>query len=217
MDQWEEIRRQHYENLGRNVAKACGEKGFNAQFAPTGAEALEELLRLIPEGSKVGVPGSVTIREMGALEGLERRGCTIVQHWDPSLATPEEKTARLQEELQCPYYLTSANAVTQDGMLVSIDGVGNRVAGMAWAPGVIIYVIGINKISRDLPAAFQRIRDWATPMNGIRLGMDIPCAATGYCMDCNSPGRACRATLVLERAPMNRTAHVIIVGEPLGF
>jgi hypothetical protein len=102
-------------------------------------------------------------------------------------------------------------------MIVNIDGSGNRVAGIAWTQGKLILVIGLNKVCGDLESAIQRVRDTATPPNAQRLNLATPCAKTGYCMDCDSPQRACRAILILERATMGREAHVILVGEDLGF
>jgi L-lactate utilization protein LutB len=202
--------------LGETVVKALSQKGFHAQYTDTAEEALDQVLSLIPQNSSVGIPGSVTIRELGIMEKLEERGNRIFHHWDPSL-TPETKGTRLSEENNSDFILTSSNALTLDGMLVNIDGVGNRVSAMAWGNNTIIYVIGINKIANDLESAIQRVRDQATPPNAIRLKIDTPCSHTGHCMNCNSPQRVCRALLILERAPMGRDCHVILVGENLGY
>jgi L-lactate utilization protein LutB len=199
------------------VAAECSKKGFQAVYADSPEEALEKVLSLIPQGTAVGISGSVSVREIGAIEALEKRGNPVVQHWDPSLKTTEEKKARLLEEISCTVHLTGTNAITQDGMLVNIDGTGNRTAAMSWGPGKIIFVVGINKICPDLETAIRRVRDVATPPNALRLGIDTPCAKTGHCMNCNSPQRVCRALLILERATMGRESHVIIVGEPLGY
>ncbi len=212
---FESLRDQN-QKTGQNVVKALKANGHNAKYVATAEEALDELKSLIPENASVGIPGSVTIRQIGALELLNNRGNQVFHHWDPSL-TPETKASRLKEENLSDVILTSSNAVTLDGMLVNIDGVGNRVSAMSWGDNKIIFVIGINKIERDLQSAIQRIRDKATPPNAIRLGIDTPCATTGYCMDCDSPKRVCRALLVLERATMGRNSHVIIVGENLGY
>jgi len=202
--------------LGENVVKALCKNGFTAKFVATKEEALREIIQLIPENASVGIPGSVTIRELGAIEKLEKRGNKVSHHWDPSL-TPETKGQRLMDENSSDFVLTSSNAVTHDGMLVNIDGTGNRVSAMAWGNNTIIYVVGINKVAKDVPSAIQRIRDQATPPNAIRLSIDTPCTKVGYCMNCNVPQRVCRALLILERAPMGRTCHVIIVGESLGY
>lgn len=214
---WQAFREIHSRRLGETVAKKCTEKGFAGIYVPTAAEALEKVLEIIPSGVAVGVPGSVTVREMGAPEALVARGCTVVQHWDPSLITPEERAQRLREELACPYFLTSANAVTFGGELVNVDGTGNRVAGLAWGTSTVVVVASIHKICRDTESALQRVRDIATPINALRLGIDLPCTQVGYCLNCSHAARSCRATLVLERAPFGRTIHVILVGETLGF
>jgi len=202
--------------LGNTLVQALSAKGYSAQYVATREEALEKVLTLVPEGASVGIPGSVTIREIGALESLKQRGNTVFHHWDPSL-TPEDKPERLRNENDADVFLTSTNALTQDGMFVNIDGVGNRVSAMAWGTGRLIFVVGINKVVRDLPSAIQRVRDKATPPNVIRLNIETPCSKTGHCMNCNVPERVCRALLILERATMGRDIHVIIVGESLGY
>jgi len=212
---FESLRDQN-KKTGQNVVNSLKANGHNAKYVATAEEALDELKSLIPGNASVGIPGSVTIRQIGALELLNDRGNQVFHHWDPSL-TPETKASRLKEENLSDVILTSSNAVTLDGMLVNIDGVGNRVSAMSWGDNKIVFVIGINKIERDLQSAIQRVRDKATPPNAIRLGIDTPCATTGYCMDCDSPKRVCRALLVLERATMGRDSHVIIVGENLGY
>ncbi len=114
-------------------------------------------------------------------------------------------------------FLTSSNAVTQDGMLVNIDGNGNRVSGMAWGNNTLIFVVGMNKLTATIDEAISRTRNTATPPNALRLKLDTPCTKTGYCVDCSSPDRVCKALLILERATGGRKSHVILVGEDLGF
>lgn len=203
-------------SLGNTVVKALEANGFKSRYVATAAEAVSAVLDLVPEGSSVGVPGTSTIRELGLPGELESRGCKISQHWDPSLA-PEDRPQRWEDEIASDIFLTSSNGVTMDGMLVNIDGTGNRVAGMAWARKRIIFVVGINKVSRDIESSLRRIRDVATPVNALRLNIDVPCTRVGHCVDCKSPLRVCRAVLILERAPFGRDAHVIIVGEDLGY
>ncbi|HOI81408.1 MAG: lactate utilization protein [Thermovirgaceae bacterium] len=211
-----EVRRTYNEHLGKSVVKALEANGFKAVYAGSSEEAVNKVMELVPEGSSVGVPGSSTIRELGLFEELQARNCRVFEHWDPSLA-PEDRSRRWEEENTSDVFLSSSNGVTLDGMLVNIDGTGNRVAAMAWARNRIIFVVGINKVSRDIQSATQRIRDVATPLNAISKGIDIPCANTGFCVNCKVPNRFCRATLVLERAPFGRDVHVIIVGEELGY
>jgi hypothetical protein len=120
------------------------------------------------------------------------------------------------DEFCADYFLTSANAVTRDGKIVNIDGNGNRVSAMAWGRGTLSFVIGIIKVASDLVAAITRARA-ATPPNALRLNGNTPCTRTGYCVNCDSPARICRALLSLERPTMGRKTHVIMVGEDLGY
>jgi hypothetical protein len=203
------------EALGQSVVKALKAKGYEAAYAPSKEAALEEVLKLIPEGVSVGVPGTVTVREIGAMEKLAERGCAIYHHWNPALS-PEERSQVLMDEYCADYFLTSANAITRDGKIVNIDGNGNRVSAMAWGRNTLIFVIGVNKVTSDLEAAIARCRT-ATPPNALRLNGSTPCTQTGYCVDCDSPARICRALLILERPTNGRKTHVIIVGEDLGF
>jgi hypothetical protein len=204
------------EALGRSLVSELSQKGYLACYVNNKEEALSEVLKVIPENASVGIPGSVTIREIGAIEALKGRGCTIYHHWDPNL-TPEQRMETLQKENLSDYFLTSANAVTKDGVIVNIDGTGNRVSGMAWGRNEMIFVIGINKIAQNVDEAISRVRSVATPPNVLRLNGDTPCTKTGYCVDCNSPNRVCRALLILERPTIGRKTHVIVVGEDLGY
>ena len=203
------------EILGQSVVKELSKKGYEAVYVPTKEDALKEVLKLIPEKASVGVPGAVTIREIGAMEKLKERGCTVYHHWDPNLK-PEARPQMFVDENSADYFLTSANAITRDGMIVSIDGTGNRVSGMAWGRNTLIFVISVNKVAANLEAAINRSRA-VSPPNSLRLNGNAPCTQTGYCVDCDSPARICRALLILERPTMGRKTHVIMVGEDLGF
>ncbi|GHS95950.1 hypothetical protein AGMMS50276_13450 [Synergistales bacterium] len=213
--QFDEARAKASKALGDTVVKALAEKGYEAEYVASKEEALATVLKLIPSGASVGIPGTVTIREIGAFEKLAERGCKIYQHWNPSL-TPEERAQVLADENAADYFLTSTNALTRDGRLVNIDGNGNRVSGMAWGRNTIIYVIGINKVVNNLDEAISRARGASVP-NVLRLNGSTPCAQVGHCVDCNSSARICRALLIMERAVAGRKNHVVIVGENLGF
>jgi len=205
------------EALGKRICEALLSNGYkSAVFAATISEALEAAAGLIPNGASVGIPGTVTARQIGLFEKLEGKGCRVIHHWDPSL-TPEAKVARLLDENAADWFVTSSNAITYDGKMVNIDGTGNRVAAMAWGPGKILFVVGMNKAARDLEGAIARARDIATPPNAMRVGLETPCVKAGHCIDCSSPKRLCRVVLIHERAPFDREAHVILVGEALGY
>lgn len=206
----------NYENLGNSVCKALNAHGFKARYTASVADARKAVMELIPDGASVGVSGTVTARETGLMEVLAEKGCKVAHHWRPGLS-PEEKKQILIDELMADWYVTSANAVTKDGVIVNIDGTGNRVAVMSWAPGKIIYIVGINKIVSNVESAVDRARNIASPPNARRTGVDTPCAKLGYCVDCNSPQRICNIFAIMPRSPLGRECHVIIVGESLGY
>jgi hypothetical protein len=205
------------EALGRKICGALLANGYKtAEYARDASGAVEIAAGMIPDGASVGIPGTVTVRQISLIERLESKKCRVFHHWDPSL-TPEARPARLAEENAADWFVTSSNAITYDGKMVNIDGTGNRVAGMAWGRNSILYIIGINKAARDLESAIKRCHDAAAIPNNVRVGAAPPCVTSGRCVDCNSPERTCRAVLILERAPFGRDAHVIIVGESLGY
>ncbi|MDR1965231.1 MAG: lactate utilization protein [Synergistaceae bacterium] len=209
--------KQTNEALGANIAKALLANGYkSAVYAATAEEARALAAALIPDGCTVGVPGTVTVREVGLIEKLAEKKCKVFHHWDPAL-TSETKPGRLKDENSADWFVTSSNAITVDGCMVNIDGTGNRVAGMAWGTGKILFIIGLNKVERDLERAIARARNVATPPNTVRVGMTTPCVKLGYCVDCKSPERSCRAILILERVPFGREAHVVLVGQKLGY
>lgn len=203
-------------NLGASIVKGLESRGHHACYVKTKEEALKKVIDLISEEDSVGIPGSATIREIGAIEAFEKRGNKVTHHWDPSIL-PEEKADVLKKELGSDVFLTSSNAITYDGVLVNIDGAGNRLAGMCWTGNRIIYVVSLNKACPDVDSAIRRVRDVATPMNAIRLGIDVPCAKLGYHTGCKPPKTLCRALLILENATMGRNSQVILVGEDLGY
>jgi len=115
--------------------------------------------------------------------------------------------------------VTSVNAITLDGRLVDLDGIGNRVAGTIFGPKKAILVVGMNKVAANLEAAMARVKHYAAPVNARRLSYKVPCAETGMCSDCNSPQRICNVWMIIEgqMAAAAGRIHVKLVGEELGY
>lgn len=202
------------EIVGKDAVKALQRRGFEAEYVATGQEALKRILELVPENATVGIPGTVTVRTIGALDALKERGNVIFQHWGPM--SNEERRAARDRENGADVFLTSANALTRDGRIINIDGTGNRVAGMAWGNGLVLFVIGINKLAFDLEDGIKRARS-ATIPNAIRQNVETACVKAGHCVNCLDDESMCRAILILEQAVKGRRYHVIIVGESLGY
>ena len=202
------------EIIGLDAVRALEKRGFSAEYAPTGQDALKRILEIIPQNASVGIPGTVTIRDIGALDALKERGNKIFQHWG-KMSDKERRDARFLENT-ADVFLTSANALTRDGEIINIDGTGNRVAGMSWGNGLVLFVIGINKLAFDLSDGIKRAKS-ATIPNAIRQNEETACVKAGHCVNCRDDKSMCRAILILERPVKGRQYHIIIVGENLGY
>ncbi len=189
---------------------------FKALYVKTKEDAVQEVWKHITPKQKIGVGGSLTVRGLGILERLEAQGYTLYDHWKPGL-TKENILELRKSQMTSDLFLSSSNAITLNGELVNIDGIGNRVNSTNFGPEKVILIAGYNKIVEDVQEGIRRIKDVAAPLNARRLNMDVPCAKVGKCVDCNSPNRICRVIVIHERKPSLTDIFIIIVGEELGF
>jgi L-lactate utilization protein LutB len=197
------------ENLKKN--------GMEALYFPTAVEAREEVLKRIPPAAKVGIGGSMTLREMGLLEVLRQRGNEVYDHWKEGLSK-EERRAVGKNHPRADFFVTSTNALTVDGKLINVDATGNRVSSMVFGPEKVIVVAGLNKIVKNLNQGLARLKKVAAPRNCQRRKDPTPCAQDLICRDCDSPARLCRVTTIIERRPWGiKEFAVILVGEELGY
>jgi len=210
------IRDWYLKEKALRVTKALKKHGFDASYVETADEARDKILQMVPQGATVGCAGSITIRELGVLEALKSQGHRMFDHWQPGL-TAEQVLDIRRAQLTCDVFLTSANALTSDGEIVSCDGAGNRVGAMVFGPKKVIIAIGVNKIVNTLEDALRRIKETAAPQALKDIGLQVPCEVTGSCQDCNSPRRGCRVTVILERKPLVTDITVLVVGQSLGF
>jgi len=190
--------------------------GFEAIKVSDRSAACNEILRRVPSDKTVGLGGSVSLREMGLVSMLEKQGNILYDHWKPGI-TQEESLRIRRAHQSCDVYITSANAITMNGEIVNIDGACNRISAMVFGSRGVIIVAGRNKIVQDVSAGIARIKNKVAPMNAKRLGLDLPCAKLGRCIECDSPQRICRGTLILERRPFPTNILVMIVQEDLGY
>jgi L-lactate utilization protein LutB len=205
-----------YERLGAKMVKAMERRHFEAYYCATATEAKEKVNELIADGSSVTWGGTMTVRDMGIPEMLKERGTLDV--WDRDLVdTPEEKQEMYLRAFQADYYLSSANAISENGVIVNIDGNGNRVAAITWGPKHVIFVIGMNKVAQDQDAALKRARSTASPTNAARFDIQTPCQLDGQCHDCNSPQSICNYIHFLRNSSKPGRIIVILVGENLGY
>lgn len=200
--------------------RALERNQFEVIVALSKEDAVDKVLELIPIDAKVGVGGSVTIRELGLIEALTRRGNRVVHHWLPDVPI-RDWFPFMMEAHNSDVFLCSSNAVTEDGKLVNVDSTGNRVASMIFGPKKVIVIAGKNKIVKDVDAGLKRLKRVAGPLNAKRHNLtELPCVSTGLCTECDSPKRICRVITILERAPNRVRAPyitVVLVAEDLGF
>jgi hypothetical protein len=211
-----EIHNWHNETIGLKAVEVLKKNGFSAFYLKDRKAASEFIMSNIKSGDKVGFGGSMTVKELGIQEKVKSIGGIVLDHGDHTLS-PEEKMETMRGELLSDVFLCSSNAVTLEGELVNIDGVGNRVAAMSFGPKKVIVVVGVNKICKNEASAFERLEQVAAPKNCVRLNMPNPCTKTGVCMDCKAETRACRIYSVIKRKPMRTDISVVVIGEDFGF
>lgn len=206
----------HHETTGEKVVEALRKNNFIAHYAESKGTAIAYVLDQIGQNATIGIGGSMTLVELGLDVTLEEAGHTVYNHNKAGLSK-EESLALRRKELLSDVFLTSANAITEDGQIVNTDGSGNRVAAMIFGPRKVIIVAGRNKIVADTDAAKKRIEKIAAPINAKRLNRNTPCAQTGRCVDCASSERICAVTTIMHKKPLSIEIHVVIVGENLGY
>lgn len=189
-------------------------RGYKVSVFAQACEAASYLCTAI-RNTTVGIGGSVTIRDMGLYESLAQSN-RVFWHWHPQEG--HTSAEMLEGAGSAAVYLSSVNALSEQGEIVNIDGNGNRVAGIFYGHKKVYLIVGENKIAPSLPDAIDRARNVAAPQNAVRLGRHTPCALKGdHCYDCNSPDRICKGVQVLLQAPSAAEYEVVLIGENLGY
>ena len=196
--------------------EALKKNNMNGYYAKNRDEVIELIKDIVKEGSKVAVGGSETLSELGILEQLRSRRYDFLDRYKEGL-TREEVTNIFKQSFLADAYLSSCNAITENGELYNVDGNGNRVAAMLYGPDKVIVICGINKIVKDVDEAIKRNREISAPMNAKRLNKKTPCAKVGYCMNCNSPERICNEYTLIKKQRSSERMHVIFLNENLGY
>lgn len=198
--------------LAEQIIKGLESRNMTGYYAKSKEEALKMALDLIPEGSRVAKGGSMSVVEIG-LEDAVKNG--NYEYCDRT-AMKDKREAELFA-YSADVYLGSVNAITEDGVLVNIDGNSNRVSAYAYGPEKLVLIVGLNKVASDADAAMKRARNEAATINAQRFGLSTPCSKTGRCMDCKSPDTICCQFLITRYSRHKDRIHVILVNENLGF
>jgi len=198
--------------LAQKVIKGLESRNMSGYYASNREEALQLALSLIPEGSSVTMGGAMSAHEIGLVEALKAGDYQFIDRDAYS-----DKRAAMLMAYDADVFLSSANAITEDGVMVNIDGNSNRVSAIAQGPKKVIFIVGMNKVCDDLDGAMKRARNVAAPINAQRFGLSTPCAKTGACFDCKSPDTICCQFLITRFSKHNGRIHVILVNDNLGF
>ena len=198
--------------LAQKVIKGLQSRNMSGYYAESREEALRLALELIPEGSTATMGGGVSVHEIGLVDALKQGNYKFIDR-----DAYEDKRAAMLLAYDADVFLASANAITEDGVLVNIDGNANRVSAIAQGPKKVLMIVGMNKVCKDVDSAMKRARNVAAPTNAQRFGLSTPCARLGTCMDCKSPDTICCQFLITRISRHKDRIHVILVNDNLGF
>ncbi len=200
------------ELLAQKVIKGLESRNMTGYYASSKEEALKIALQIIPEGSTITMGGGMSVEEIGLVDAVKTGNYKFIDR----NAVPDRRTAMLAA-YDADVYLASVNAMTDDGVLVNIDGNSNRVSAIAFGPKKVVFIVGMNKVCGDLDHAMKRARNVAAPINAQRFGLSTPCSQTGSCFDCKSPDTICCQFLTTRYSKHEGRIHVILVNDSLGF
>ena len=203
------------EKLAATVVRQLRQRHYDACYCRNTNELLEKIAAIIPEGSTITWGGSDTIRTSGVTAMLKAGNYKVYDR--DEARTEEEKLVVYRKAFECDYYLSSVNAISEDGVIVNIDGNGNRVAAITWGPKHVVLVVGLNKVCRDVDSAIKRARCLAAPTNMARFNLNTPCTKDGVCHDCKSPDSICNYVSSQRMSHPAGRHIVILVGEELGY
>lgn len=199
------------EILAETVIKGLKSRNMTGYYAKNKEEALKLALGLIEKGSSITMGGCMSAKEIGLVSALKEGDYHFIDR------TKLEPREALLAAYDADIFLSSANALTDDGILVNIDGNANRVSCIAQGPKKVLFIVSMNKICSDLDSAMKRARNIAAPANAQRFDIKTPCKLTGKCTDCKSQDTICCQFLITRYSRHTERIHVILVNEDLGF
>lgn len=211
---------QYWHRRLADLKKALEANNFEVFLAENAVDARRVVLEdILPRtGAKsVSWGGSLTFGATGLYDILkERSDLDVIDTYDRTIS-PEEMLERRRKALLVDLFFTGTNAVTEAGELVNLDMIGNRVAAIVFGPKTVVILVGRNKIVPDLDEAFYRVKNFAAPVNAMRLDKKTPCVETSYCEDCKGPDRICNAWSIVEKSFPKGRIKVVLINESLGF
>lgn len=215
--------KEHYRLLSGKIIKNLESRKFLAYYCDTAAEATEKAISLIPDGASVSWGGSVTLEEIGLLEQVKQVGYSVIDR--DTASSVEQRADFMRQSLLCDTYLTSFNAISEDGVLINVDSTGNRVAAITFGPKSVVAVVGMNKVCKTAEDALVRARTHAAPINAQRCTFNphfhpvknTPCMLNGSCGNCKADDCICSYIVETRMCRPKGRTKIILVGESLGF
>ncbi|MCR5613032.1 lactate utilization protein [Treponema sp.] len=201
--------------IGPKVVEALEKRFFEAYYIESKDDVLKKVLELIPQDESVSWGGTMTVDSLGIKEALKEKGYTLIDR--DTAQTPEERQKLMHDALNCGTFLMSSNAITEKGELFNIDGAANRVAALCYGPKHVLVIAGVNKIVKDMDAAYKKVRTYTAPINAQRFCKTTPCSITGECGDCINQESICAQFVETRICRPAKRIKVIIVGEDLGI
>jgi len=203
------------ELLAEKIIKGLNKRHMEGYFCKTSDEAIKKAQELIAEGSSITWGGSMTIRDMGLAKILIDGNYNVFDR--DVCSDPEALQKGMRDAFFMDWFISSANAITEDGIMVNIDGLGNRVAAITFGPKNVLMVVGLNKVTQDVDSAVKRARSTAATINAHRFDVKTPCHADGTCHDCTVDDCICSCIHILRNSKIHNRIKVILVDEDLGF
>lgn len=204
-----------YKNIAKKLIPMLEKRNFDVYYCENGDEAANKAMSLIDKNDSVSWGGSYTVSQIGLIEKLRTSGYNLIDREKGGSA--EERAEIMRQGLLADTFLMSSNAVTEDGILVNIDGNGNRVAAMCFGPKSVIMIIGMNKVCPTLEEAEDRAHNIAAVKNAECFGLTKTGCAHGKCVNCLSDECMCSYIVKTRRSKEKGRIKIILVGESLGF
>ena len=205
-----------YDKTGPKVVEALQKRHFEAYYISDSKDVAAKVLELIPSDHSVSWGGTMTVDALGIKKLLADKGYEIIDR--ATAKSPEEADELIHKALSCGTFLMSSNAITETGELYNIDGKGNRVAALIYGPKNVLIIAGMNKVVKDMEAAYSRVRNYAAPVNNQRFpNSKAPCSITGECANCLSLDSICCQFVETRMCKPAGRIKIILVGEDLGI
>ncbi len=200
------------ETLAGEVIRGLKSRNMNGYYAENKAKALKTALEIIPPKSTIAMGGAMSVRDIGLIDAIEEGDFNYIDRDEA-----KDKRQASLKAYDADFFLSSANSITKDGVIINIDGNANRVSAISYGPRKVLFVIGMNKVCPDVDSAMKRARNVAAPMNVLRFDINPPCREKGSCLNCKSPDTICCQFLITRYSRDADRIHVIMVNEDLGF